>query len=642
MNWKPQIRLVSRVFAAATVAVFIASAIVLGLLQTDWGIRELARWASTLDGELTVLPGRITGVFPFRFELERLSIADTRGVWLEARGIKVRWSPLPLIQKRIAFEELLIPSLSLDRLPLRREREPKPFPSWIFRLRFDRLHIDEMTLGSALLGESAVLRIETEALSTSGGQSLEASLRIVRTDKTGSSLQAGSAVHLGTRLFKLDVSLQENQGGLLGKALGVEGPLSLSLSGQGTPDLWQGKVLATVLPYARLESDIEVTGPGVPHIKAAGRLYPVPETILGKAVSWELDGQGLLPETFYIKSVKASAQNLHLEGSGEIRIPEAAAALETRFEIKDLRPLFSLKSLEGWSTQGRAALSWKASSSVGGSPIQGILRPPPGVILSFPSEDLHYAGTLSLENLATLHFSMFEMTAPWGTLKGDGDLDLLQESLRAAWHIVLPNLDVFSFPLKGGPAEVRAAMQGPLSGLTLSADAAVRDLAVSGLEVGTGRISLHAEISAPARGHARADMKVKGLVWSGRSDFVWSGDRIALKSILLQDGSSNLTGDLSLFLDTSLVQGELKGECKDLAVFSPLIQEAVQGSALLQARLFPSGEGQKAQLLMDAKDLRFRSIAATQAKIEAQGTLRGGAPKGRVALEIQNGRFEDL
>jgi uncharacterized membrane protein len=46
MNWKKQIRIVSRAFAVTGLAFLIASSILFGLVQTDWGIRELARWVA--------------------------------------------------------------------------------------------------------------------------------------------------------------------------------------------------------------------------------------------------------------------------------------------------------------------------------------------------------------------------------------------------------------------------------------------------------------------------------------------------------------------------------------------------------------------------------------------------------------------
>ena len=110
----------------------------------------------------------------------------------------------------------------------------------------------------------------------------------------------------------------------------------------------------------------------------------------------------------------------------------------------------------------------------------------------------------------------------------------------------------------------------------------------------------------------------------------------------MEGGKSTLAGALSLSLDTSLVEGELKVECSDLAALSPLIQEKVQGSALLQARLFPSERGQEVSLLMDARNLEVPSARALRSRIEAHGTLLETVPRGRLVLEIQNGFVGDL
>mgnify|MGYP005849121289 CR=1 FL=1 len=642
MSWKTKIRLVSQIFAVGVFAFVLASAVLFGLAQTNWGVGELARWVSSVNGEWTFLPGRVTGIFPFRFELERLTVADPEGIWLEARDLKVHWSPLPLIEGRIVFKELLIPSLNLHRLPLSKEQGQQTLPSWLFAFRFDSFRIDQWILGSALVRETAVLRMEARLPFTSEGQSVRGSFRIERTDKPGTLFQAVSTLHEKTRLLQLEASFHEDRAGLLGNALGVEGPLSLSLSGQGTPDLWQGKVLASVQPYARLSFDLEVIGPGNPLIKSVGTLHPVPDTLLGKTVSWELQGQVSLPEVFFIKGFTVSAENLHLEGSGEIRIPGVSALLDARFEIKDLRRLSSLDSLAGWSAQGRADVTWKAASGALSSRAQGTIRPSAGLAPSLEGKEIQYSATASLEKGTLLNVSSLDMALPWGTLQGEGKWDFDRDTLKAAWQIALPALDFFSTKLKGGPAEVNATVQGPLTALTLSADAVARDLVFSGLPLSTTHLSLHAELGALTKGNLKAELQLKEIAWHGRTDFDWSDHRLNLTKILLENGHSTLTGDLNLFLDRGLVQGSLKAECEDLASLSSLILEKVRGDAILEARFFPFEEAQRVSLLVEARDMELRSAQVSQARLEGQGTLWGSSPQGRASMEIQSVRLGDL
>ena len=753
MNWKEKIRIVGRVFAATALAFLIVSAILFGLVQTNWGIRELARWVSTLDGELTFVPGRISGVFPFRFELERLSIGDTRGVWLEARGIKVHWSPLPLIQGRLCFKELLTTSVHLNRPPALRNGTGGPVPSWIFAFRSDRFIIDRLSTGKELLGEHAVLKLDGRIPLSSLGRDIEAFLRIERMDRVGSLLQAKVTIQAETRFLKVDLSFDEDRDGLFGSALGVQGPLSLSLSGEGTLDLWQGKLLAGVLPFGRLAADVEVKDAENPLIKLRGRLHPALETmpsliriwmdrelpfqletrlrwpkslvvelfalqtrevdlvlkgnfdlkelssvgqfsfacpdlkplgellalptagklvtqgtfstkekilrfsvtgtaenfqvgdserVLGKNISWEFRGEGSPAEVLSIKQMKIWGKNLLLEGSGEMRIPEPAAAMDALFEIKDLQTLSSLESLAGWSTQGRANVSWNAAPGVLSSRFQGKLQPSAEVTPPFLAKDIHYGGTLSLENGTILNLAHLEMVAPWGKLQGEGKAHFPQQSLEATWHLLLPNLDPFSSTLKGGPLEVRGTVQGPVKALTLSADAAARGLSVSGFHFDTGHASLQSEIGDLTKGNVKVDAQVKELALRGHADFDLSNQQLNLRRIFLEGGKSTLAGALSLFLDSSLMEGDLKAECNDLAALSPLIHEKIQGSALMQARLSPSEEGQKASLLMDARNLEFPFGKALRSRIEAHGTVLETVSTGRMTLEIDNGLIGDL
>lgn len=753
MNWKERMRLVSRVFAATTLAFLIVSAILFGLVQTNWGIKQLARVASDLDGELDFMPGRVSGVFPFCFELERLSIADTQGVWLEAQGIKVHWSPLPLIKGRMYFRRLAAVSLNFDRLPAPRNGTTAPFPSWIFACRLDHFTINRLSAGRELFGEPAVLKLEGRIPLSSPGSDLEAALRIERVDRVESLFRASVTILAETRFLKLDMSFEENRNGFIGRGLGVEGPLSLSFSGQGTPDLWQGNLLAEILPFGQLTTEMEVYDAESPLVKLRGRLHPTLETMpsllrvwmdrqlpfelrtrllwpktlvlehlavqtgevnlalkgdfdlnqgssegqftltcldlkplgevldlpiagklasqgtvftkdkqlrfsvtgsaenfqvgdsertLGKNISWEFRGEGSPSEGLSVKQMKLSAGNLLLEGSGEMRIPKGAAAMDALFEIKDLRSLFALEPLAGWSAQGRANASWDTATRTLSSRFHGKLKPDAGFTPPFLAKEISYAGELSLEKGTILNIAQLKMVAPWGEFQGQGIAQFPQESLEANWNLLLPALDPFSANLKGGSVEVRGKVQGPLKTLTLAADASARGFSVSGFHVDTSHASLQAHIGSVTRGSVKVDAQAKELALRGRADFDLSDQRFNLKGILLESGKSTVTGTLNLYPGTSLVEGELKAECNDLSDFSSLIHEKVQGSALLQARLSPSGEEQKASFLMEAKDLEFPFGKALRSRIEAHGTFSETVPRGRMTLEIQNGIIGDL
>jgi translocation and assembly module TamB len=366
------------------------------------------------------------------------------------------------------------------------------------------------------------------------------------------------------------------------------------------------------------------------------------EKVLGRDFSWEFRVDGSLPEILSVRQMKISAENLLLEGSGEIRIPEAAAAMDAFFEIKDLRSPTALESLAGWSTQGRANASWDAVSHTLSSRFQGTLKPASGTTPSFLAKDILFAGRLSFDHKKTLSLTNLQMVAPWGKLQGEGIADLSQESLQATWHLLLPDLAPLSPSLKAGPAEIRGKAKGPFKNLTLSAEATARDLAVSGFHLETTRASLLAQTGDLTKGSIHVEAQGNEMALQGHADFDWSDDRIGLRGISLDGGASRLSGGLSLFLGSGMVEGELKAECADLARLAPLLQSKVQGSALLQARFVPSGEGQKVSLLMNAENLEFPFGAVFRSRVEAQGILLHRGPSGRVAIEIQNASIGEL
>ncbi len=340
--------------------------------------------------------------------------------------------------------------------------------------------------------------------------------------------------------------------------------------------------------------------------------------------------------------MKISTEKLSLEGSGEIRIPESAAALEVLYEVEDLQALSSLESLAGWSTQGKAHLSWNAASGALSSRLQGKLQPSHRVSPPFLAKELRYTGTLSFESTALLNLSEFEMAAPWGTIQGDASIDLPKQSLKGSWRLLLQDLGPLSPSLKGGHAEVRATVEGPFSALTLSAEVTARDLSVSELHFDTGHASLQAEMGSLTQGNIRVQAQGKELSLRGQTHFDLSDRRLNLTDILLEGDKSTLAGHLSVFLFKPVAEGELKAECNDLTALSSLIREKVHGSAVLQARFFPSEEGQVVSLLMEARNLEVRSGKALRSRVEAQVTPWASVPRGHITLEAQNGRVGDL
>src|SRR5882757_416719 len=65
----------------------------------------------------TVRVSGLQGSLPSHLLVDRLELADKRGVWLSAENIRLDWSPLAYLQGRLHVDDLQVATLDMERLP---------------------------------------------------------------------------------------------------------------------------------------------------------------------------------------------------------------------------------------------------------------------------------------------------------------------------------------------------------------------------------------------------------------------------------------------------------------------------------------------------------------------------------------------
>jgi translocation and assembly module TamB len=219
-----------------------AVALVFALAQTNPGKSALARLAAAAlsnDESREVELGRLSGWIPFHFQLERLALSDAQGSWLILDGIRVQWSPLALLGGRFSFRELTARGVEILRMPEGREEAQErtpPFPEGLgalLRLQVDRLGAERILLAEAVAGESAQFTLEAKIGETSPEGEKQSLFRLEQTDRPGASLAVHWVYHVTERLFSWNARFEEVRGGLVGRRIGLEGPLNFSFVGKG-------------------------------------------------------------------------------------------------------------------------------------------------------------------------------------------------------------------------------------------------------------------------------------------------------------------------------------------------------------------------------------------------------------------------
>ena len=170
-----------------------------------------------------------------------ITIRDRQGVWLEARDVRLAWSPGRLLSRRFDADRIEAKTLRVLRQPvLLRAEPPRELP---VSVRIGRLQTQ--------------LIFEPEFARQRGQYAMQAKLDWPRRGRRSLQVQALSELHVGDRgaldfalnpsgALALTANANEARGGALAGAIGlpVDRPFQLVIRAQGAPSV--GRFVATV------------------------------------------------------------------------------------------------------------------------------------------------------------------------------------------------------------------------------------------------------------------------------------------------------------------------------------------------------------------------------------------------------------
>ncbi|MCW5747395.1 MAG: translocation/assembly module TamB domain-containing protein [Alphaproteobacteria bacterium] len=220
MGWGRRLRRLVALTAGLLMTLFVVA-------QTGFGQRLLFdAIASAASGpDRTLRLSGPSGWFPTDLRLQRIEIADAKGVWLSANDVALTWSFLPLLAGRLDVAAVHAARLEIDRTPEASTGASTAAPGDgsdlpPLRLAIDSLVIDELRLGSALAAVESRWRIEGSARldGLSGDNSL--SLTAVRSDGASSRLALRARYEGPRGVLSGDGDFEEGEGGVLAALLG--------------------------------------------------------------------------------------------------------------------------------------------------------------------------------------------------------------------------------------------------------------------------------------------------------------------------------------------------------------------------------------------------------------------------------------
>ncbi|SDH18982.1 translocation/assembly module TamB domain-containing protein [Alloyangia pacifica] len=170
--------------------------------------------------------------------LERMTISDSEGVWLELENATLNWRRTALLRGQLVVNELSAERLAISRAPITEGEAPAPEASGDFALpdlpvsvEVGALNIARVELGAPLMGEDIALEVQGSARLADGEG--EADVSVNRLDGPQDSLTLAGSYANESGALTIDVSLEEESGGIVGSKLGLPGAPSLALTVQG-------------------------------------------------------------------------------------------------------------------------------------------------------------------------------------------------------------------------------------------------------------------------------------------------------------------------------------------------------------------------------------------------------------------------
>lgn len=267
--------------AVGAVTLVILLAILFGLAQTEIGKRQLARQvARGLGGasNARIEVGKIEGIIPFDFRVDRLISSDTDGEMLALEDVSFHWSLGALLRGRFHIKELSASLLQLNRLPTKDksdETTPKKLPVWpsaLNRLSVERFAIDRLIVDPEVFGEAGIFRLEAHLTAVNAADEQTAEIHLARVDGPKAEATLHITFNHKELSLRLRAKVEEAEGGVLAALMNLPGPVVLNLEGAGALRDWKGILKAGVGGLGELETSLFLETLDGPKLKAEGKM----------------------------------------------------------------------------------------------------------------------------------------------------------------------------------------------------------------------------------------------------------------------------------------------------------------------------------------------------------------------------------
>lgn len=189
-------------------------------------------------GRSVVING-FDGALSSRATFTSLTVADAEGVWIEIRNGAIQWNRSALFGRRIEIQELSAEEILLPRLPQGEGEAATPeitefqLPTLPVAIDIANIAVGRAVIGEPVFGEAATVSVNG-AMRLGGGEGA-AQLAIERVDGKRGTFTLDTAFNNETRNLRLNLTLDEAEGGLFANMIELYDRPSVTaeISGEG-------------------------------------------------------------------------------------------------------------------------------------------------------------------------------------------------------------------------------------------------------------------------------------------------------------------------------------------------------------------------------------------------------------------------
>lgn len=234
---------------AAMIALFVVAILLGGFSRTgsQFLADRIAAFVSTDNRQIT-----LSGTGPLlssAFSVERITVADSQGIYATIDKLALDWTPRDLIRKRFTAESISAERVTLERAPLpSSEPEPETDEPFSLPVEIDVATIDlpQIEIGAALVERD--LALSAQGSLTIVGETIASRLTASRRDDPGNNAAVDLLYAPNDNQLRINLDYQEPSAGLLGQQLQIPGQpaISIKVDGDGPLDDWAGEVMAAL------------------------------------------------------------------------------------------------------------------------------------------------------------------------------------------------------------------------------------------------------------------------------------------------------------------------------------------------------------------------------------------------------------